>query len=403
MTTTAWPDYPSVVPSIVTDTEFLRTLPACQQPDWPEPHRLDQAVAELTHMPALVEYEEVRALRALLAEAARGRVLVLQAGDCAEDPAECTLPYVTRKAALLDVLAGVLKLGSGKPVLRIGRIAGQFGKPRSAATETVAGVELPVFRGFLVNAPDPVAELRRPAPDRLLTCYRAARAAMDILRHRHHPGGPTAEAPIWTSHEALVLDYELPLLRQDAEGRTVLSSTHWPWVGDRTRQIDGAHVAMLGLIANPVACKVGPSMEPQELLNLCLALDPHRSPGRLTLISRMGARRIRQHLPRLVEAVRAEGHPVIWLCDPMHGNTVTAPDGRKTRLIEDLVEEIEIFQDVVRAAGAVAGGLHLETTPEDVCECVYADGLPVPERYTTPCDPRLNPQQAITVASAWRS
>ncbi|WP_370150601.1 3-deoxy-7-phosphoheptulonate synthase [Streptacidiphilus sp. EB129] len=411
---TTWPEYPTVASGPVTaDIEFLRTLPAEQQPEWDDQLGLDQASAELARMPALVEREEVRALRALLAEVAAGRILVLQAGDCAEDPAECTLPHIVRKAALLDILAGVMKLGSGKPVLRVGRIAGQFSKPRSRPTEQVDGRELPVFRGHLVNSPEPTAQRRRPQPERLLTGYRAARAAVDILRHRQLGGGPTVEAPVWTSHEALLLDYELPLLRRDEDGRTVLTSTHWPWIGDRTRQVDGSHVAMLAMVANPVACKVGPTMGTADLLALCEQLDPHREPGRLTLISRMGADAVGSRLAPLVEAVQSAGHPVIWLCDPMHGNTRSTPSGLKTRVLEDIVAEVTGFQQAVLGAGGVAGGLHLETTPEQVRECVAEqDRRDAPEGqdpwdlsggcYTSACDPRLNPQQAITVASAWR-
>ncbi|MFE9422331.1 3-deoxy-7-phosphoheptulonate synthase [Kitasatospora sp. NPDC006697] len=397
-------DSPSDPSGVIGD--FVRSLPAVQQPDWSEAGQLAHVTDELSHMPALVTWDEVRTLRSLLAEVAAGKVQVIQSGDCAEDPAECCLGYVARKAALLDVLAGVMKINSLRPVIRVGRIAGQFGKPRSKPTELVDGRELPVFRGHMVNSPEPDPELRIPLPERLLVGYRAARTAVDILRHRTVVGAPIAEAPIWTSHEALLLDYELPLLRRLPDGAGVLlSSTHWPWIGDRTRQLDGAHVALLASVANPVASKVGPGMAVEELLALCARLDPHREPGRLTLISRMGADRVAGALPPLVAAVREAGHPVSWLCDPMHGNTVTAPSGLKTRLVDTVIREVERFQDAVDRAGGVAGGLHLETTPDDVTECAAHAGRvdEVPGKYTSFCDPRLNPEQAIAVASAWRS
>jgi 3-deoxy-7-phosphoheptulonate synthase len=208
---------------------------------------------------------------------------------------------------------------------------------------------------------------------------------------------------VWTSHEALLLDYEIPMLRRDEEGRLALASTHWPWIGERTRQIDGAHVALLADVVNPVACKVGPRLQAAELLALCERLDPRREPGRLTLIARMGADVLADLLPPLVWAVRAAGHPVIWLIDPMHANTVTTSDGVKTRFVDTLIREVRAFQIAVRAAGGIAGGIHLETTPDDVTECVCAEfGIErIGEKYTTLCDPRLNPRQAISVVSAW--
>jgi 3-deoxy-7-phosphoheptulonate synthase len=213
----------------------------------------------------------------------------------------------------------------------------------------------------------------------------------------------TSSAPVvWTSHEALLLDYEVPMVRQQPDGRAWLSSTHWPWIGERTRQPDGAHVALMAQVFNPVACKVGPRATPEDLRVLCERLDPDREPGRLTLIARMGAGRAAERLPGLVEAVRAEGHPVIWMSDPMHGNTVTAADGRKTRLVEDVVQEAAETRRAVVEAGGLAGGLHLEATPDEVTECVEDRRFDELNRhYTTFCDPRLNPHQAIAVVSAW--
>ncbi|HEX2317136.1 MAG TPA: 3-deoxy-7-phosphoheptulonate synthase, partial [Thermomonospora sp.] len=346
-------------------------------------------------------------LRAWLARVAAGEALVVQAGDCAEDPRECTPAWVARKAAVLDLLAGTLKMAAHRPVLRVGRIAGQFAKPRSRPLERVGGTDLPVFRGHMVNEPEPTPEGRRPDPLRILTGYMAAGDIMEHLGWLRRDGlgaRPFAgiEAPVWTSHEALLLDYEIPMLRRDDRGRVWLGSTHWPWIGERTRQVDGAHVALLAEVANPVGCKVGPSMEPGELLALCERLDPGREPGRLTLISRMGADAVADRLPPLVEAVRSAGHPVIWMCDPMHGNTVTAAGGLKTRLLPRIVQEVRLFRRAVEAAGGVAGGLHLETTPDDVAECVADEAAgPDAARYTTHCDPRLNPRQAVSVVASW--
>ncbi|MFI9173084.1 3-deoxy-7-phosphoheptulonate synthase [Streptomyces lincolnensis] len=383
---------------------YLRSIPALQQPDWDTDPVLDDVRHDLGRMPALVDADAVRRLRTLLMEAAAGHLNVLQTGDCAEDPAEATPDDVARKAALHDVLAGTLKLASAKPVVRVGRIAGQYGKPRSRPTEIVGGTELPVYRGHMVNRPEPDPELRRPDPRHLLSGYRAASDTMHFLGWRGTSLRPELDVPVWTSHEALLLDYELPLLRREPDGSLMLTSTHWPWVGERTRQLDGAHIALLAAISNPVAVKVGPSMAPEELLALCERLDAQRRPGRLTLIARMGAQNAAEKLPALVKAVADAGHPVLWLSDPMHGNTVTGPEGLKTRFVETVVREVENFQCAVTAHGGTAAGLHLETTPESVTECVRdASGLDrLGDKYLSFCDPRLNPQQAIEVVSAWR-
>lgn len=382
----------------------VRARPARQQPDWTDPALLDRVRADLAARPALVRAADLRLLRAALARVVAGEALVVQVGDCAEDPTERTQGDVVRKAALLDLLTGVLRMTAHHPVIRVGRIAGQFAKPRSQATETVGGVRIPVFRGHMVNGPDPDAAARRPDPVRMLSCYDAAHAIMEHLGW-HDSAAPHSQLgpPVWTSHEALLLDYELPMLRTDEEEGLFLGSTHWPWLGERTRQLDGAHMELLASVSNPVACKVGPAMEPGELLALCERLDPQRAPGRLTLIARMGAERVSERLPQLVAAVRRAGHPVIWMTDPMHGNTVPAPDGNKTRHVESIVREVVGFQEAVRGAGGICGGLHLEATPDDVTECVSheSDLGRVGDKYTTLCDPRLNPRQAISVVSAW--
>lgn len=392
-------------PAVLSERELdsWRLLPAEQQPVWENEWLVERVRGDLAEMPPLVEWKDVRALRRLLADVATGRLLVVQAGDCAEDPDECTPAQLSRKVGLLDALAGVLRMQSNRQVLRVGRIAGQFAKPRSQPTEIRDGIELPAFRGPLINGAQPDAISRRPDPLRMLMCHRAAAAAISYL-WRAKTWAPMPETTVWTSHEALVLDYELPQLRRVAGNRLVLTSTHWPWIGDRTRQVDGAHVRLLSAVDNPIACKVGPAMTASELRTLCARLDPRREPGRLTLIARLGADRVAQRLPELVTALRSAGHPVIWLCDPMHGNTVTGPGNRKTRLVHQIIREVQAFQDAVTTAGGVAGGLHLETTSDPVVECVTDLGEleHAGDRYTTLCDPRLNPEQALDVATAWR-
>ncbi|MFI7019194.1 3-deoxy-7-phosphoheptulonate synthase [Streptomyces sp. NPDC050164] len=386
----------------VTSLEVSRAPVARQQPQWEDPAQVEQVRDVLAALPPLVEAESLSRLRELLAGVAAGQAQVVQGGDCAEDPAECTAGDVERKAGLLNVLAGVMNAITHQPVVRVGRIGGQYAKPRSAHTEWVDGVEIPVYRGHMVNGPEPDPEARRADPRRLLAGYRAASQLMANLT-------PTPRARIepavWTSHEALLLDYEIPMLRRDREGRLALTSTHWPWIGERTRQLEGAHVALLADVVNPVACKVGPRMTVPDLLGLCARLDPGREPGRLTLIARMGAEATMDLLPPLVRAVRAAGHPVIWLVDPMHANTVTTAEGRKTRVVETIIREVTAFQVAVRTAGGIPGGIHLETTPDAVTECVDAHyGTDrIGEKYTTLCDPRLNPRQAVSVVSAWQA
>lgn len=382
----------------------MRIRGALQQPQWSDAAHVREVGRTLAARPPLVRAQDVATLRTLLGKAALGQAVVLQSGDCAEDPGECTPHHVARKTALLDALARTLGLATRKPVLRAGRIAGQFAKPRSRPTEAVDGVELPVFRGHMVNGPEPDHDSRRPDPLRILTGYTAAGTIVDLLGWRGHAARcDLTDQRVWTSHEALLLDYEIPMLRTDDTGRLFLGSTHWPWIGERTRQVEGAHVALLAQVSNPVACKIGPAVRPDELLALCERLDPRREPGRLTLIARMGADAVTEGLPHLVDAVRRAGHPVLWLSDPMHGNTVTAPGGRKTRLVGTVCLEVSRFVQAVRAAGGVPGGLHLETTPDDVTECATteADLAFVGERYTTHCDPRLNPRQARSVVSSW--
>ncbi|BDH05490.1 phospho-2-dehydro-3-deoxyheptonate aldolase [Streptomyces seoulensis] len=373
---------------------------ALQQPQWDDARPVERVRDTLGTCPALVTADAAERLRHLLADVAAGRSLLLQAGDCAEDPAESTPRHVRRKTDLLDLLADTVGGITGKPVLRIGRIAGQFAKPRSKPVEQVGGITLPVFRGHMVNGPEPDPVSRRPDPERILTCHRAA---TDIVRELDavNAGRPAAEQ-VWTSHEALLLDYELPMLRQ-AGTRRYLGSTHLPWIGERTRQPEGAHVRLLAEVLNPVACKIGSGTTTEDVTALADRLDPHREPGRLVLVARMGTDFVTSRLPPLVEAVRAAGHPAIWLCDPMHGNTITSPAGHKTRLVDAMLAEIEGFGAALAESGGVNGGLHLETTPDDVTECAadVSELGGVGDRHTTFCDPRLNPGQALRMVTGW--
>ncbi|MGW1075407.1 3-deoxy-7-phosphoheptulonate synthase [Streptomyces sp. NPDC002537] len=379
------------------------TLPVAQQPEWGDPWLLEKVRKDLTALTPLVDAASVTRLRSLLARVATGRMRMVQAGDCAEDPAACGREDVRAKAGMLDVLADVMRVNSGMPVLRVGRMAGQLAKPRSQPTERIGDVELPAYRGPLVNAPEFEAAARAADPLRMIAGYRLSRTVLAHLDGLGRGAGAPDTDAVWTSHEALLLDYELPLLRRTEPGELFLTSTHLPWIGERTRRLDGAHVRLLAAVANPVACKVGPTMTAGELLRLCEVLDPLREPGRLTLVSRIGADGVHDVLPGLVRAVRAAGHPVIWLCDPVHGNTVRAANGRKTRVVASVVRELEGFQDSVLAEGGLAGGVHLEATPDPVAECVWTADQQPGEPYTTLCDPRLNLTQAVDVVSAWRA
>ncbi|MFH9262789.1 3-deoxy-7-phosphoheptulonate synthase [Streptomyces sp. NPDC017546] len=383
-----------------------QSLSAAQQPEWGDRHQVAQVRNVLAATGSLVDTEQVLALRGALAAAARGEALVLQAGDCAEHPDECRATPLEAKAALVHRLADLLGAESGLPVIRVGRIAGQFAKPRSRPFEETPGSgRLPVYRGHMVNLPAPDAHSRRPDPLRLLMCFMTAREAMEHLGWRADADWQArqAEDRLWTSHEALLMDYEQPQLRPAGDGRLLLGSTHWPWIGERTRQLDGAHVDLLSRVVNPVACKVGPDMTPDELVGLCARLDPQRDPGRLALIVRMGPDLVTARLPALARAVQDAGHPVLWLCDPLHANTVKRPDGTKTRHVATAVDEVRRFSESLNGVGAQGRGLHLETSPYAVDECVGGPAGAVPEAVgaASLCDPRLGPAQAAEVVSAW--
>ncbi|MEV7024432.1 3-deoxy-7-phosphoheptulonate synthase, partial [Kitasatospora sp. NPDC093558] len=317
-----------------------RERPVHQQPRWPEPRLLRQVTGWLAGGRGLAGPAEVAALRRALARVARGEAQVVQAGDCAETLDEHDHDSIAAAVRLVGGAAELLSGATGLPVIPVGRIAGQYGKPRSNDTERVGGLELPVFRGFLVNSTEPLAQARRPDPMRLVRGYEHSLATVGLLREAAArgaaprgallpgPGGPA----LWTSHEALVLDYEEAFVRRDPQtDEWYLTSTHLPWIGARTAGADDAHVRFLAGVANPVGVKVGPGLAADRLLAVCERLDPDRRAGRLVLISRIGAGQVAERLPDLVAAVRGAGHPVVWLCDPMHGNTVAGPGGLKTR------------------------------------------------------------------------
>ena len=342
--------------------------------------------------PPLTAPEDVHSLRRALAEVAAGRAYVLQGGDCAEPFGAAARRGAVAKHEILGALSKRISHALDVPVLALARLAGQFAKPRSEPTEVIGGEVMPTFKGLAVNSPDPVAAHRVPDAWRMVTAYLTARAVLAELAH--------LRAGVWVSHEALLLDYEEALVRRDpSTGGRYLASTHFPWIGERTRDADGAHVEFLSGMSNPVGCKIGPSATPEEVVALCAKLDPQRRPGRLTLICRLGAGRVWALLPPLVRAVRDAGHPVVWMCDPMHGNTKPTSTGVKTRYLDDIIGEALAFHETLRELGEWPGGLHLELAGEDVTECVGGASVPdeaaLVRRYTSLCDPRLNNEQAL--------
>jgi 3-deoxy-7-phosphoheptulonate synthase len=425
-----------------------RDRPAAQQPDWPDPRKLQEVTGELAGMPPLVFAGECDVLRERLAAVARGEAFVLQGGDCAETFAGATADAVRAKLQTLLQMAVVLTYGASVPIVKIGRLAGQFAKPRTRPTESRDGTELPVYRGDAINGVDFTAQARTPDPARLLRAYHCSAVTLNLCRafatggyadlHQVHawnqdfvsrsPAGQRYErlareidralafmracgadpeelraVELYSSHEALVLDYEQALTRRDSRtGLMYDTSAHFVWVGERTRDLDGAHVEFASGISNPVGVKIGPDAQPGDVLALIARLNPGHDPGRLTLITRMGAGRIRDALPPLISAVIAEGIDVPWICDPMHGNTFEAPSGHKTRRLRDVVDEVQGFFEVHRSLGTHPGGIHIEFTGDNVTECVggsheiVADDLY--QRYETACDPRLNRSQALDLA-----
>ncbi len=431
--------------------ESWRSKPVQQAPDYPDPARLAAVEQRLRTYPPLVFAGEARRLTEVLGQVAAGKAFLLQGGDCAESFAEFRADNIRDTFRVLLQMAVVLTFGAACPVVKVGRMAGQFAKPRSTPTETIGGVELPSYRGDIVNGIEFEAAARAPDPERLMQGYNQAAATLNLLRafaqggfadlHKVHRWnldfvadsaqghryaeladrlgealdfmaacGMTAEtAPqireteFFTSHEALLLPYEQALTRTDSlTGRWYGCSAHFLWIGDRTRQPDGAHVEYLRGVQNPIGLKCGPSLEPDELLRLIEILNPANLPGRLTLISRMGADKVEAKLPPLIRAVRRAGATVVWACDPMHGNTIKSANGYKTRPFDRILAEVRGFFAVHRAEGTHAGGVHFEMTGQDVTECTGgAQAITehrLGDRYHTHCDPRLNASQSLELA-----
>ncbi|MBE1574752.1 class II 3-deoxy-7-phosphoheptulonate synthase [Amycolatopsis roodepoortensis] len=435
----------------MTNSEVLvpwRDAPAAHQPEWPDRAALREVLARLSAAPGLVTPRACDDLRHRLAEVASGRAFALQGGDCAETFDGATPRAIQDKTKTLLQMAVVLTHAAAMPIVKIGRMAGQYAKPRSSSTETRDGLALPVYRGDAVNGYPFDAAARRPDPARLWRMYEASRATLDIVDgyarngyasldqlHRwnrdfvaNSPSGARYEevayeidralrfmracgaqpeelrsAEIFASHEGLLLDYEDTLTRTDhSTGRDYATSGHMLWIGERTRALDGAHVAYFRSIANPIGVKLGPTTTPAEVRSYVDILDPDREPGRLTFITRMGARQIRDRLPALIRAAQAVGGVSVWICDPMHGNTFTASSGHKTRLFADVVDEVRGFFEVHRALGTHPGGVHVEFTGEDVTECVGGSNEVLVDhlhhRYESTCDPRLNRSQSLDLA-----
>ncbi|MFI8520813.1 3-deoxy-7-phosphoheptulonate synthase [Streptomyces sp. NPDC085481] len=382
--------------------------PAAQQPAWPDPVRARAVLARLRAAPPIVDEAETARLSERLAAVARGDAFLLQSGDCAETFAEATEAHVRANLGLLRRMAPVLARAARLPVVPLARMAGQYAKPRS---QPVDADGLPVYRGDIVNSAAPTLAARTPDPERMLLAHGHAARAMALARRvaAEEAAGPHAQpaGEIYVGHEMLLLDYEsaqLPVARSatDPDPRLVSPLAHFLWIGERTRGLDDAHLAVAELLANPVGVKIGPGTTPEQAVEYVRRLDPHGTPGRLTLITRMGHARVREVLPAIVEKVTATGHQVVWQCDPMHGNSRTTADGRKTRRFDDIVAETTGFFEVHRALGTHPGGLHLEATGDDVTECLGGPrGLgedDLPARYRTACDPRLNAEQAMELA-----
>lgn len=427
-----------------------RQKPRVQMPDYTDAAALAGVEAQLAKYPPLVFAGEVRRLKRSLAEVGAGRAFLLQGGDCAESFAEFSADNIRDTFKVLLQMAVVLTWGAKLPVVKVGRMAGQFAKPRSAPTEVMGGVELPSYRGDIINGFDFTPEARIPDPSRMLQAYTQAAASLNLLRafstggyadmHRvqtwiagfaegeeaaryreiatriadtmefMRATGVTSDnvpelgsVEFYTSHEALLLEYEEALARIDSTtGLPVAGSGHMLWIGDRTRQIDGAHVEFARGVQNPIGMKCGPSISTDDLKALIAKLNPTNEAGRLTLIARFGAGSVGDHLPRLIRAVREEGAHVVWSCDPMHGNTIKSASGYKTRPFDSVLREVREFFDIHKAEGTIPGGVHFEMTGKDVTECTGGVRAVTDEdlssRYHTACDPRLNASQSLELA-----
>ncbi|MDV7141703.1 3-deoxy-7-phosphoheptulonate synthase class II [Tropicimonas sp. TH_r6] len=427
-----------------------RTKPRVQMPEYPDQDALSAVEARLAKYPPLVFAGESRRLRSELAKAARGEAFLLQGGDCAESFGEFSADSIRETFKVMLQMAIVLTYGAKVPVVKVGRMAGQFAKPRSAPTEIKDGVELPSYRGDIINELDFTSQARNPDPDKMLRAYTQAAASLNLLRafstggfadihHVHSWTTGFAEADkaeryralsdrisdalhfmtaagisservqtmsmvdFYTSHEALLLEYEEALTRVDSTtGQTIAGSGHMLWIGDRTRQPDGAHVEFCRGVINPIGMKCGPSMTSEDLKVLMAKLNPENEAGRLTLIARFGAGKVAEHLPRLIETVKSEGANVVWSCDPMHGNTIKSATGYKTRPFDLVLAEVREFFATHRDQGTIPGGVHFEMTGQDVTECTGGVRAVTEEdlsdRYHTACDPRLNASQSLELA-----
>ncbi|MFU8897824.1 MAG: class II 3-deoxy-7-phosphoheptulonate synthase [Roseinatronobacter sp.] len=427
-----------------------RTRPRIQMPEYLDADKLGAVEAQLRQYPPLVFAGEVRALKRKLGAAAKGEAFLLQGGDCAESFSEFSADSIRDTFKVLLQMAIVLTYGAKVPVVKVGRMAGQFAKPRSAPTEVIGGQELPSYRGDIINGFDFTPEARIPDPNRMLQAYTQAAAGLNLLRafskggyadmHRVHSwtlgfadgekaeryremtdritdtldfltaAGITSETSkelssvdFYTSHEALLLEYEEALARVDStSGLPVAGSGHFIWIGDRTRQPDGAHVEFCRGVQNPVGLKCGPSISPDDLKRLMATLNPENEAGRLTLIARFGAGQVGDHLPRLIRAVEEEGANVLWTCDPMHGNTIKSSSGYKTRPFDSVLREVREFFAIHNAEGTIPGGVHFEMTGKDVTECTgglrAVSDEDLSQRYHTACDPRLNASQSLELA-----
>jgi len=426
-------------------------FPIGQQPQYDNNDALKATLSQLRQLPPLTSPEEAIALKAELAMAAEGKAFLLQGGDCAESFAEFSEANLRSFMRVMLQMTMALMYGAGRPVVKVGRVAGQFAKPRSTPTEVINGQELPSYRGDMVNGMDFDAENRVADPQRLLQAYYQSGVTLNFLRSlakggyaaldnisdwnmhfvEESPQGrhfnaivqrindcmsfiratgmntqemaQLKEATFFTSHEGLLLGYESALTRFDeATEQYFVCSAHMLWIGDRTRQPDSAHVEFLRGVGNPIGCKVGPSMTIDDLLRLCDTLNPHNEPGRLTLISRMGAEKIGNLLPPLVRSLKEHGRSVVWSCDPMHGNTVKSPTGYKTRKFTDILSELRSFLTIHQAEGTHGSGVHFEMTGQDVTECLGGaqaiSELQLSDRYHTHCDPRLNASQSLELA-----
>jgi 3-deoxy-7-phosphoheptulonate synthase len=434
-------------PSVLKGLDNYRNLPAAQQPTWTDETKLQAARQELAVLPPLVFAGEVDTLRARLAAAADGKSFLLQGGDCAETFADATADRIRNRVKTILQMAVVLMYGASMPVVKMGRMAGQFAKPRSSDTETRGDQTLPAYRGDAVNGYDFTPESRATDPNRMVRAYHTSASTLNLIRafttggfadlrsvHDWNKGFTDNPANVryeqlaaeidrairfmdacgadfdalkatefYVSHEALLFDYERPMTRIDSRtGNPYATSGHFLWVGERTRQLDGAHIDFMSRIRNPIGVKLGPSTEVSDVMALIEKLDPNREPGRLTFITRMGASQIREKLPKLVEAVKASDAKPLWITDPMHGNGITTKNGYKSRRFDDVMDEVAGFFEVHRAAGTFPGGIHIELTGDDVAECLggseMIDEKTLESRYESLCDPRLNHMQSLELA-----